>query len=131
MFGTTLRELLASPLVDVEDKARAFKCFKKIDAGCCESEFPLRKGDTVTIAGLKKARSLNGETGILGEFEDGRWQVPSLGAKVLPINLLKDEWKRDPRFTTSVSHGGTTYLVRIDPDQTVRVITPLLECVIT
>ena len=124
MFGNTLRELLASPLVDITDKARAFKCFKRIDTSLRESELPLRTGDLVTITGLKANKSLNGETGLIGEFEHGRWQVPSLSAKVKPINLIKDEWKFDRTFNTSVWHGGTTYIVRIEPDQTVRVITP-------
>lgn len=124
MFGNSLRELLASPRVDLQDKARAFKCFKRMDTSGRVSEFPLCKGDLVTVSGLQRNRSLNGETGTLGEFENGRWQVPSLGARVLPVNLIKAEWKLDRHFTTSVLYEGTTYLVRIEPDQTVRVITP-------
>ena len=61
MFGNTLHEFLASPVVDIEDKARAFKCFKRIYTASRESKF-LRTGDLVTVTGLKKHRSLTGDT---------------------------------------------------------------------
>lgn len=125
MFGTTLRDLLASPKVGIDDKARAFKCFKRTNLNADKrSSMPLREGDTVTVIGLQVNKSLNGESGVLGPLEGGRWQLPSLSAMVRPVNLMKEEWKADYQFNTSVSHGGTTYIVRIEPDQTIRCITP-------
>ena len=124
MFGTTLHDILASPIISIEDKARAFKCFKRIHAVDNKSHMPLQTGDVVTISGLKTNKSLNGESGVLAGFETGRWAVPSLAALVRPANLIKDEWKMDRNFNTSVSHGGSTYILRIEHDQTVRCITP-------
>lgn len=125
MFGTTLYSLLGSPNVNIEDKARAYKCFKRMQSTGITSNMCLRTGDRVTITGLKINKSLNGESGVLGSFENGRWQVPALAVKVRPENLIKQEWKLDSQFNTSVSYGGLTYIVRIEPDKTVRCITHL------
>lgn len=125
MFGNTLCSLLASPIVGIEDKARAFKCFKRMQSTGIKSNMCLRTNDRVTITGLNMKKSLNGKSGLLGSFENGRWQVPALAAKVRPENLLKEGWELDSQFNTSVSYGGLTYIVRIEPDQTVRCITHL------
>lgn len=124
MFGTTLHDILASHIISIEEKARAFKCFKQIHAFDNKSKMPLQTGDVVTISGLKIKKTLNGKSGVLTGFKNGRWAVPSLSAWVRPVNLIKDGWKMDRDFNTFVSHGGNTYILRIEHDQTVRCITP-------
>ena len=124
MFCTTLHDLLASPLISIKDKASAFNCFKKIHEFDKKSKMSLQTGDVVIINGLKIKKSLNGQSGVLTGLKKGRWAIPSLGVWVRPVNLIKDEWKWDRDFNTSVSHGGKTYIMRIEPDQTVRCITP-------
>ena len=124
--GRTLKELLASKHVDVEDKARAFMCFKKLTSVYDDAPNPLGVGDKVTVVGLKNNKSLNGCTAILGPFDTSlnRWNVPSLDARIRPINLIKEEWKFDRVFNTSVLHNKQTYMYRIEPDMTVRCLTP-------
>jgi hypothetical protein len=124
MFGTTLHDILASHIISIEEKARAFKCFKQIIAFDIKSKMSLQAGDVVTISGLKMKKSLNGQSGVLTGFKNGRWAVPSLAAWVRPVNIIKDEWKMDREFNTFVSHEGKTYILRIEHDQTVRCITP-------
>ena len=124
MFGSTVREVLAHPNVDLEDKGRMFKLFKQMYTTGNVSMMPLEEGDAVTLTGLTTDRSLNGEKGVLGTFENGRWNVPSLVTRVRPKNLIKAEWLKDSRFNTSISANGTTYIMRVEPDEVVRCLTP-------
>lgn len=124
MFGRTIQEVLANKNIDIEDKARVFKCFKRMYTSDNKSKHPLKEGDPVTITGLLNNKSLNGETGVLGSFKDDRWAIPSLSVRVRPENIFKKEWMFEKNFNTSVTYLGRTYILRIDPDQTVRCITP-------
>ena len=120
----TVREVLAHPSINLEDKGRIFKCFRRIHSAGMVSAMPLKQGDTVTLTGLTTDQSLNGEQGLLGTFEKGRWNVLLVNKRVRPRNLMKKEWLEDGNFNTSISINGTNFIMRVDPDETVRCLTP-------
>ena len=127
MFDCTLDDLMRHSEIDIEDKKRAFVCYKRISMayplGLDPSHEPLM-GDKVTIVNLTNHDDLNGCNGRLGSYDTGRWQVLGPNVRVKPENLICEKWLMDRRHNTSVQVRGRTYILRIDVDKTVRCITP-------
>ena len=120
----SLEELLGSPDVGAEDKSRAYKCWNRrkmvsfmVQGAAPE---PLTSGDDVTVIGLGHNRSLNECTGVLGGFEDGRWSIPSLNARVKPTNLVKQQWLFAGEYNTTVVYRNATFTVQVNDDKSIR-----------
>lgn len=120
----TLEALLASPDVSAEDKHRAYKCWNRrriVDFMTFGPEpEPLEPGDEVTIVGLMNNRSLNNCTGVIQAFNEGRWEIPSLSARVRPDNLVKNQWKFAGDYNSSVVVNGVLFTIQINNDKSVR-----------
>ena len=123
----TVDQLIACDLVGDVDRERCETLKQRLSLIgdlLPEELTSLQAGDKVMLSGLQSFADLNGAKGELGTYDPAanRWEVPDLGVRVRPANVIADKWlsRSARRQNCSVDVKGFTYLVRFELDGSIR-----------